>query len=568
MIMVRMIVLLFILNVMGLAVLSSITIPYYENFDSVDEPALPPGWTAVETSVDISYVDTNSNESYSDPNHLHLYDSLNPGYVMAVMPAVNPGLPIHMSSISFWAKTYPADKSFWVGSMDLDATADSFHPIKQFTVGSHWQLINCNLAIVNAGQPRIAFKVEGETTGTHLMIDDVDLHYSLSQDLEICDLTAAIPFISQREIQFSVSVVNQGYSPIDSYSIVLLDSLDAVLANMIGSPIQAGETICLSASISLPTPGNYVYKAILTCPGDQNPDNDLSEPALVEVFPPGLIIHEDVGSPQYQNKYPIDLYWKTSLCETLYLSSDLPQENRLIWGIAYSATIYTPTIGIKPIVVWMGHTQAPDLLEGWIPANVMEKVFTGPVNFSPGEHLVNIVFQQPFLYEAGNNLAVMVLRPLDSRYYTSNDDFYCFVTETNVTRMIRSDVVVYDPNNPGPVAACDFKPVTYFLTTDPPVSGNDPVSPALESMEIYPNPFNPNTTISFTLGSSGTARVEIFNLKGQLVKSLWQGNLSSGEHSLAWDATDDEGRALPSGMYLLKLECGANIQIGKLMLMK
>jgi flagellar hook assembly protein FlgD len=87
-------------------------------------------------------------------------------------------------------------------------------------------------------------------------------------------------------------------------------------------------------------------------------------------------------------------------------------------------------------------------------------------------------------------------------------------------------------------------------------------------MEICPNPFNPNTTISFTLGSSGTARVEIFNLKGQLVKSLWQGNLSSGEHSLAWDATDDGGRALPSGMYLLKLECGANIQIGKLMLMK
>lgn len=568
MIIARIVVLLLVLNVLGLVSLSSITIPYVESFDSIQEPDLPPGWNAVFPSSGFYIVETNSNSSHSDPNHLHVYDSPNPGSAIVAMPATELGLPIQLSSISFWAKGHPADVNICVGSIDLEATAERFTPIKQFTLTSYWREYNCNLAQITSGHRRIAFKVLEEDLGHHFFIDDLDLHYSLSDDLELSGLTANPPFITQQTAQFSVLLVNQGYNPIDSYSIALLDASNNVLTSVAGSLIAAGVTRQMTIDWSLPEPGNQVYKAKVICPQDLNPDNDNTEPIVVEVMPPGVEVYDNANNPVYQNKYPIDLYWKTSLCETLYLSTELPEQDRLIWGLSYSATILTPTIGIKPIMVWMGHTNAQDLTRGWIPANELEQVFAGQVSFAPGEHLVNIAFSQPFLYEAGNNLAIMVLRPLDSQYYSSNDDFYCDTTDIPRSLMLKSDTEVYDPNDPQLVGTSTIKPVTYFLVTEASSGSDDPVVPALGTLQAYPNPFNPSTTIAFSMASPGSAQVKIYNLKGQLLRTLWDGDLSSGEHSFVWDATDDGGRALASGLYLCRLDCGGRMITRKLVLMK
>lgn len=566
--MARTVVLLLVLNVIGLVGLSSITIPYVESFDSVTPPDLPPGWNAVLTGSGYGVAETNPNSSHSNPNHLNLYDGPSLGTAIAVMPATELGLPIHLSSISFWAKSYPADVNFCVGSMDLDADAGSFQLIQQFTLNSYWQLYTCNLAQIAAGRRRIAFKLADEDMGYHADIDDLDLHYSLSHDIELCNLTANSPFNPQQNAQFNVSIVNQGYSPIDSYSIALLDASNTVLTIVAGDTIAAGESRQMTINWSLAGPGNQVYKAKVICPQDLNSDNDITEPIVVEVLPPGVEVYDNANNPVYQNKYPIDLYWKTSLCETLYLSTELPEEDRLIWGLSYSATILTPTIGIKPIMVWMGHTNAQDLTRGWIPANELEQVFAGQVSFAPGEHLVNIAFSQPFLYEAGNNLAIMVLRPLDSQYYSSNDDFYCDTTDIPRSLMLKSDTEVYDPNDPQLVGTSTIKPVTYFLVTEASSGSDDPVVPALSTLQAYPNPFNPSTTIAFSMASPGSAQVKIYNLKGQLLRTLWDGDLSSGEHSFVWDATDDGGRALASGLYLCRLDCGGRMITRKLVLMK
>jgi len=70
---------------------------------------------------------------------------------------------------------------------------------------------------------------------------------------------------------------------------------------------------------------------------------------------------------------------------------------------------------------------------------------------------------------------------------------------------------------------------------------------------IYPNPFNPRSTIEFTLGQAGPVRVDIFNLKGQKVKSLANGNYPIGINSLSWDGTDDAGRGVASGIYYVRM---------------
>ncbi|HOH98881.1 MAG TPA: FlgD immunoglobulin-like domain containing protein [Candidatus Cloacimonadota bacterium] len=73
----------------------------------------------------------------------------------------------------------------------------------------------------------------------------------------------------------------------------------------------------------------------------------------------------------------------------------------------------------------------------------------------------------------------------------------------------------------------------------------------------YPNPFNPSTTISFSIAEeSALVSVNIYNLKGQKVRQLAHTEYPRGEHQLVFGGTDDQGRALSSGIYLIELQTG------------
>ncbi|MEF3694998.1 MAG: M1 family aminopeptidase [Candidatus Cloacimonadota bacterium] len=91
------------------------------------------------------------------------------------------------------------------------------------------------------------------------------------------------------------------------------------------------------------------------------------------------------------------------------------------------------------------------------------------------------------------------------------------------------------------------------------------IAPSLSS---YPNPFNPLTTISFSLPEASPVKLELYNLRGQKVKNLVQTELSRGTHQLAFDGRDESGRALSSGIYLLRLNCAGTQLIRKITLMK
>jgi len=84
----------------------------------------------------------------------------------------------------------------------------------------------------------------------------------------------------------------------------------------------------------------------------------------------------------------------------------------------------------------------------------------------------------------------------------------------------------------------------------------------------YPNPFNPVTNISFSLPDELDIDLTVFNLKGQKVCQLAKGHYLSGEHSVTWDGTNDTGKAVASGMYLYKLNTGAQIISKKMLMLK
>jgi FlgD Ig-like domain/Galactose oxidase, central domain len=89
-----------------------------------------------------------------------------------------------------------------------------------------------------------------------------------------------------------------------------------------------------------------------------------------------------------------------------------------------------------------------------------------------------------------------------------------------------------------------------------------------ELEQNYPNPFNPSTTISFALPEAGEVKLSIYNTNGQLVKRLVAGEMSAGRHSFTWNATNERGERVASGVYLYVIKAGEFTAQKKLVLMK
>ncbi|MBT4332526.1 MAG: T9SS type A sorting domain-containing protein, partial [Candidatus Cloacimonetes bacterium] len=85
----------------------------------------------------------------------------------------------------------------------------------------------------------------------------------------------------------------------------------------------------------------------------------------------------------------------------------------------------------------------------------------------------------------------------------------------------------------------------------------------------YPNPFNPTTSISFSVAqTSSFVNVEIFNIKGQRVKQLVNEILSTGNHVTVWNGKDDNNKQAASGIYFYKMKTGEFQQSKKMLLLK
>ncbi|MEF3695371.1 MAG: chitobiase/beta-hexosaminidase C-terminal domain-containing protein [Candidatus Cloacimonadota bacterium] len=99
---------------------------------------------------------------------------------------------------------------------------------------------------------------------------------------------------------------------------------------------------------------------------------------------------------------------------------------------------------------------------------------------------------------------------------------------------------------------------------------DDPSAPILETALLgnYPNPFNPSTTLSFSLVETSPVELVIFNARGQRVRSLVNRTLSSGMHSVVWDGRDEQGQSASSGIYFYRMHTGKYSSTRKMIMMK
>jgi M6 family metalloprotease-like protein len=97
------------------------------------------------------------------------------------------------------------------------------------------------------------------------------------------------------------------------------------------------------------------------------------------------------------------------------------------------------------------------------------------------------------------------------------------------------------------------------------------VPKSIELLQNYPNPFNPTTSIRFTVSAGRSplpTSLKIYNIRGQLVRTLVDEDKPGGDYLLLWDGRDDGGEAVPSGIYFYKLTAGSSSQVKKMVLLK
>jgi hypothetical protein len=84
----------------------------------------------------------------------------------------------------------------------------------------------------------------------------------------------------------------------------------------------------------------------------------------------------------------------------------------------------------------------------------------------------------------------------------------------------------------------------------------------------YPNPFNPATTVRFQVPQTSNVTVDIYNMLGQKIRTLFQSQVQRGNYSVSWDGRNDAGVQMSSGTYIYRMTAGAFVQAKKMVLMK
>jgi hypothetical protein len=94
--------------------------------------------------------------------------------------------------------------------------------------------------------------------------------------------------------------------------------------------------------------------------------------------------------------------------------------------------------------------------------------------------------------------------------------------------------------------------------------------PALKNglSQNYPNPFNPQTTIAFSIKDRGNVSLKVYNVAGQLVRTLANENRAAGPYTVVWDGRNDSGQPVSSGVYFYKLVANSFSQTKKMVLLK
>ncbi len=120
-----------------------------------------------------------------------------------------------------------------------------------------------------------------------------------------------------------------------------------------------------------------------------------------------------------------------------------------------------------------------------------------------------------------------------------------------------------DPDN-----GANHLPVTFGGPVSVSQSTDDNIPSSYALLQNYPNPFNPTTTITYSLEKTQNVTVDVYDLFGHKIRTLYSGMQTAGHHHVQWNGTNDANQPVSTGVYLYRLHTANRIETRKMMLLK
>ena len=131
------------------------------------------------------------------------------------------------------------------------------------------------------------------------------------------------------------------------------------------------------------------------------------------------------------------------------------------------------------------------------------------------------------------------------------------------------NITPYNPSNPDDVIYIKELILSFRGSDNSSLSSKVELTPESFTLyQNYPNPFNPSTTIKYNLNDNSYVNVSIYNVAGELVKTLFNGPQGKGKNSLIWNAKNNENESVAGGLYIYSVKTDNNIYSKKMMLLK
>ena len=131
------------------------------------------------------------------------------------------------------------------------------------------------------------------------------------------------------------------------------------------------------------------------------------------------------------------------------------------------------------------------------------------------------------------------------------------------------NITPYNPSNPEDVIYIKELILSFRGSDNTSLSSKAELTPESFTLyQNYPNPFNPSTTIKYNLNDNSYVNVSIYNVAGELVKTLYNGPQSKGKNSLIWNAKNNKKESVAGGLYIYSVNNENNIYSKKMMLLK
>ena len=233
--------------------------------------------------------------------------------------------------------------------------------------------------------------------------------------------------------------------------------------------------------------------------------------------------------------------------ETSFMFNNLAQGTYLFWVTALFATGESDMSEMVSAIVAPATAPVADAGDDFTAVSGDEVTLDGSGSYDINGDLLSYNWTAPAGIELSNNA---IASPVFTAPQVTEE------TQYTLSLVVSDGTFFSDP---------DEVIITIVMTNN---DENEVAAGNLELLGNYPNPFNPETEIVFNLKSSSEVELNIYNLKGQLIRSLVNGNMNSGEQRIIWNGMDSSNNAVGSGIYYYQIRSGKYTSTGKMVLLK